>query len=186
MSPYLIVAIVVPVLLVLWLVATYNGMVRGARKIDEAWSGVDVQLRRRHDLVPNLLSTVQAYAAHESSLLTAVAAERGAAQQATGPAEATPAEASLTVGVRSLLALAEAYPNLKASENFVELQEELTEVEDQINASRNIFNGNVRSFNTKIQSFPAVLVAKSFGFAPHAMFTADPDDRLLVEAGFAQ
>ncbi len=168
-------------LLLLVGVVTYNTIVRASNKVDEGWSDVDVQLRRRHDLVPNLVETVRAYAAHEATLLTAATADRDAARRATGAAEASPAESALTEHVGGLMALAEAYPDLKASENFSDLQLELADVENEIAAARNIYNANVRRYNNKVQAFPTLVLAKPAGFSPRPMFTADPQDRQIAE-----
>jgi LemA protein len=172
--PFLILAGFILLCLVA-LVVSYNGLVRLRNKVNEAWSGIDVQLERRHDLIPNLVSTVQAYAAHERAVFDEVAAARAAAESATGPVAAGPAETALGAAVGRLIAVAEAYPQLQASANFVQLQQELTETEDEIAASRRIYNGNVQIYNTRIESFPAKLWAGSLGFARADLFEARPE-----------
>lgn len=156
----------------------YNSLVRARTMVDEGWSGVDVQLRRRQDLVPNLVSTVKGYAAHEAQTLEAVTGARNAAIAATGPSSATKAENSLAASIGQLLAVAEAYPDLKASDNFLKLQAELADTENEIAAARAIYNGNVRIFNSKVQAFPGMLIAKPFGFTPRAFFQAEATERV--------
>ena len=149
-----IIVIVVIILVALLLISAYNGMVRARNKVDEAWSGIDVQLKRRHDLIPNLVETVKGYAAHERETFQAVTDARARAMSASGPAQAGAAEGMLSQALGRLFAVAEAYPQLRATENFQQLQAELTNTEDQIAAARRIYNGNVQSYNTKIQVFP--------------------------------
>ncbi|MBJ7347175.1 MAG: LemA family protein [Thermoleophilaceae bacterium] len=158
----------------------YNSLVRARTMVDEGWSGVDVQLRRRQDLVPNLVSTVKGYAAHEVQTLEAVTGARSAAVAADDPDEATQAENSLAAALGKLLAVAEAYPDLKASDNFLKLQAELADTENEIAAARAIYNGNVRIFNSKVQSFPGMLVAKPFGFTARAFFQAEATERVAA------
>ncbi|MDO8795347.1 MAG: LemA family protein [Vicinamibacterales bacterium] len=159
--------------LLLSLILLYNGLVRARNTVDESWSGVDVQLKRRHDLVGNLIESVKGYAAHERATLQAVTDARAAAVLAGGPAGAARAEAALDGPVGALMAIAEAYPDLKASENFMQLQNELSDLETQIAASRRIYNGNVRAYNDRIQSFPGMLVARPFGFSAREYFEID-------------
>ena len=149
-----IIIIVIIVLLILFLVGIYNGMVRGRNRVDEAWSGIDVQLKRRHDLIPNLVESVKGYAAHEAGVFEAVTQARAAAMSAQGPAQVAQAEGALSGALGRLFAVAEAYPQLRATENFQQLQAELTNTEDQIAGARRIYNGNVQSYNTSIQTFP--------------------------------
>lgn len=173
------------VLLVLFLVLTYNGMVKARNKVDEAWSGIDVQLKRRHDLIPNLVETVKGYATHEREVFENVSAARSAAISARGPAEAGQAEGALTRALGGLFAVAEAYPQLRAAESFTELQRELANTEDQIAGSRRIYNGNVQSYNTKIQVFPNSVMAGPFGFTRREFFEIeDPVDREPVKVSF--
>ena len=154
---YVVIGIVV--LVALWAVLAYNALIGARNKVDEAWSGVDVQLKRRHDLVPNLVETVKGYAAHERATLEAVTEARGAAEAAAEPGAVERAEAKLTSALGAVNALAEAYPELRAAESFQRLQAELAEIEDEIQASRRIYNANVQHYNTSIQVFPTLLIA---------------------------
>jgi len=165
-----IIVVVVIVLLILFLIGIYNGMVRARNRVDESWSGIDVQLKRRHDLIPNLVETVKGYAAHEKEVFEAVTQARAAAMGAQGPAQSAQAEGMLTGALGRLFAVAEAYPVLRATENFQQLQAELTNTEDQIAGARRIYNGNVQEFNTKIQTFPAAVFAGMFGFSKREFF----------------
>jgi LemA protein len=153
-----------------WAVLSYNTLVRARNKVDEAWSGVDVQLKRRHDLVPNLVSTVKGYAAHERATLEAVTEARGAARAATGPGAVERAEAKLTSALGAVNALAEAYPELRAAESFQRLQAELAEIEDEIQAARRIYNSNVQDYNTRVQVFPTLLIAGPLSFDAREFF----------------
>jgi LemA protein len=176
------------VLLGLYLIITYNGMVKARNRVDETWSGIAVQLKRRHDLIPNLVETVKGYAAHERGTFEAVTKARTAAMQAQtdGPAAVAVAEAGLNSALGRLWGIAEAYPDLKASETFIELQRELTNTEDRISSARQIYNGNVQSYNTKIQTVPASFVAGPFGFTPREYFEIeDPADREAVKVSFS-
>ena len=166
----LIVIIVIVVLLVGFEIMAYNGMVRSRNKVDEAWSGIDVQLKRRHDLIPNLVESVKGYAAHERDTFQAVTDARTRAMGASGPAAAGAAEGMLSQALGRLFAVAEAYPQLRATENFQQLQNELTNTEDQIAASRRIYNGNVQSFNSSIQVFPNSIIAGMGGFTAREYF----------------
>jgi LemA protein len=165
----LIIAAVV-VVLVLILVGIYNGLVSARNKVDEAWSGIDVQLKRRHDLIPNLVETVKGYATHEREAFEKVTAARTAAMAARTPGEAARAEGVLGQALGGLFAIAEAYPQLRAVESFTQLQLELSNTEDQISAARRLYNGNVQTYLTKCQQFPGVLIAGPFGFSPRAFF----------------
>jgi LemA protein len=174
------------VLLVLLLIFAYNGMVKARNKVDESWSGIDVQLKRRHDLIPNLVETVKGYATHEKEVFENVSAARSAAISAQGPAAQAQAETALTGALGRLFAVAEAYPQLRAAESFTQLQQELANTEDQIAASRRIYNGNVQSYNTKIQVFPNSLLAGPFGFTRREFFEIeDPADREPVKVSFS-
>lgn len=186
MNVGIIIIAAVVVILVLWLVLTYNALVRLKNRVENAWSQIDVQLRRRYDLIPNLVETVKGYATHEREVFENVSAARSAAITATGPAAAGKAEGALTGALRGLFAVAEAYPQLRAAESFTELQRELANTEDQIAASRRIYNGNVQSFNTKIQVFPNNLMAGAFGFSRREFFEIeDPADREPVKVSFS-
>jgi LemA protein len=181
-----IIIVVIVVILALFLVATYNGMVKGRNKVDESWSGIDVQLKRRHDLVPNLVETVKGYATHEREVFQAVTDARTRAMSASTPAQAGAAEGILGQAIGRLFAVAEAYPDLKASQNFLELQGTLGQLESEIAASRRIYNSNVQSYNTRIQSFPGVVLAGSFGFQKREFFEIEnPADREPVAVSFS-
>ena len=160
----LIIVIVVIVLLAIIFAAMYNGLVRLNVRADEAWSDITVQLKRRYDLIPNLVNTVKGYATHEKSVFEEVTAARANAIGAKGVAETAKAENQFSQTLKSLFAVAEAYPDLKASQNFQELQGELTDTEDKIMASRRFYNGVVRDFNTKRKVFPTSIFAKMLGF----------------------
>src|SRR5258708_5848744 len=174
------IAIAIVVLLVLWLVFTYNGLVTARNRTQEAWSEIDVELKRRHDLIPNLVNTVQGYMGHERGTLEAVTNARASAVAtgATGdPAKIGQAENVLSQSLRSLFAVSENYPDLKAISAFTTLQEPLTATEDKLEFSRRFYNGNVRDYNTRLQSFPASLVAGSLGFKPSGFVQAHDGDR---------
>lgn len=158
-----------------WLVAMYNGLIRLRNRVDEAWSDIEVQLKRRYDLIPNLVNTVKGYAAQEKETFENVAKARTAAMQAETPTEHAAAENMLTGALKSLFAVSEAYPELKSSDNFMHLQQELVDAEDKIQSSRRFYNGNVRDFNTKIQVFPTNLLAGMLGFKKYDFFDA-PDE----------
>lgn len=163
------------VLIVLfWAVAQYNGFVRLRNLVQESWRQIDVELHRRHDLIPNLMETVKGYAAHERGVFEQVAAARSAAAGPVfGPADQAAKENQLTQALGRLFAVAEAYPQLRASENFAQLQGELTNTEDRIAAGRRFYNANVRTLNTKVETFPPNLVAKMFGFQRAEYFEVD-------------
>ena len=160
----LIIVIVVVVLLVLVFAGMYNGLVRLNQRANEAWSDITVQLKRRYDLIPNLVNTVKGYATHEKSVFEDVTAARANALSAQGPAETAKAENQFSQTLKSLFAVAEAYPDLKATTNFQKLQDELTDTEDKIQASRRFYNGVVRDFNTKRKVFPTSVFANMLGF----------------------
>jgi len=167
--------IVIVVLVLLWLVLAYNGLVTSRNRTQEAYSDIDVQLKRRYDLIPNLVSTVQGYAAHEKTVFEDVTKARTAAMSATGPAKAD-AENQLSGTLKSLFAVAENYPDLKANQNFLQLQNELTDTEDKIQAARRFYNGMVRDFNTKTQVFPTNVFANMMGFTKMDFFGNDLSD----------
>ena len=164
------VILVVLVLVILWVIATYNSLVAMKTEIDNAWAQIDVQLKRRYDLIPNLVETVKGYAAHERETLEKVIQARNMAMQAQGVAQKAEAENMLTSTLRSIFALAEAYPNLKANENFLALQEELTTTENRVAFARQYYNDRVMFYNARIQQFPANVVANMFGFKPREFF----------------
>jgi LemA protein len=155
------------------LVVIYNSLVRARNRVEEAWAQIDVQLRRRHDLIPNLVETVQAYAAHEREVFEAVARARSEAVAPHSPAEQARAEDQLTGALRSLFAVSEGYPELRASQNFLELQRELTSTEDRIAYSRQYYNASVQRYDTKRQTFPSNVVAGAFGFTDREYFEID-------------
>jgi LemA protein len=157
-------------LLVIWVVIIYNGLVAMRQRVNQAFADVDVQLKQRHDLVPNLVETVKGYASHERGTLEAVVQARNAAMSAQGPAQMAQAENMLTGALRQLFALAEAYPDLKANQNFQQLQMELSDLENKIAAARRFFNNAVQEYNTGIQQFPAVLLAGPTGFTAREFF----------------
>jgi LemA protein len=183
------IAIGIVVLLVLWFVFTYNGLVAARNRTQEAWSEIDVELKRRHDLIPNLVNTVQGYMGHERGTLEAVtnARARAVAAGATGdPAKIGEAENMLSQSLRSLFAVTENYPDLKAISAFTNLQETLTATEDKIEFSRRFYNGNVRDYNIKLQTLPTSLIAGMLGFKPFAFFQADEGDRAVPTVAFNQ
>jgi len=185
-SPALIVVVALIVLAILYVVLTYNGMISARNMVDQAWSGIDVQLKRRHDLIPNVVESVKGYAAHERETFQAVTDARAKAMAASGPAEVGAAEGALGQALGRLNAVAEAYPQLRATENFQQLQAELANTEDQIAAARRIYNGNVQSYNTKIQVFPNSVIAGRGHFEPREFFEiADAADREPVAVEFS-
>lgn len=177
-----IAALVVLAALYLWLL--YNGLVRSKMRVQESWSGIDVQLKRRYSLVPNLVETVKGYAAHEREVLENVTRARAALMGAGGAKSAAEANNQLTAALKTLFAVAEAYPQLRASENFMQLQKELSDIEAKIAYARQFYNGNVMSFNTQIQVFPNVLLARSLGFSPADFFAATEEERAEVRVSF--
>jgi LemA protein len=170
-----IIIIAIVVLLVILFIASYNGLVRLRNRIDSAWSQIGVQLERRHDLIPNLVETVKGYAAHERGTLEGVVQARNAAIQAksAGPEEQAQAENVLTGALRQLFALAEAYPDLKANQNFLQLQEELTSTEDRIAYSRQFYNDEVLKYDNKLETIPSRFIAGMFNFTPREYFKAE-------------
>jgi LemA protein len=170
-----IVILVIVVLAILFAVVMFNGLVRRRNRVDQAWSQIGVQLERRHDLIPNLVETVKGYASHERGTLEAVVQARNNAVQAqqSGPAQQAQAENVLSGALRQLFALSEAYPDLKANQNFLNLQEELTSTEDRISYARQFYNDSVQKYNTKIQTFPTVVIAGMFNFQKREFFEAE-------------
>src|SRR3954463_9641607 len=175
MPPVLVLLIVLGVLVVLVvvLIASYNGLVQLRNRVDNAWAQIDVQLKRRYDLIPNLVETVKGYAAHEKDTLEAVIAARNMAINAQGPEQQAQAENMISGALKSIFALSEAYPDLKANQNFLNLQEELTSTEDRISYARQFYNDQVQKLNTKIQSFPTNLIAGMFNFNEREFFAAE-------------
>jgi LemA protein len=173
----MIVTLVVLGLIALYLVFAYNRLVALNQAWKRAFADIDVQLKQRHDLVPNLVETVKGYAAHESGVFTKVTEARATAMRASGVAEKGAAESALSGAIGNLLAVAENYPQLKANENFRQLQDELTDIENKIAAARRFLNNAVAEYNASIQQFPAMLFAGTFGFAPAQMFEIDAAER---------
>ncbi len=168
-----IIVIIVLVVLVLGLVVVYNGLIRGRVRVDEAWSDINVQLKRRYDLIPNLVNTVKGYATHEASVFAQVTAARTAAMNAPGIAQKATAENQLEGALKSLFAVSEAYPDLKANQGFQQLQSELVDTEDKIQAARRFYNGNVRDYNIKLQVFPTNILAGMLGFTHRDFFEVE-------------
>jgi len=179
----LILVIVLAVVL-LWAIAIYNGLIKLKNRVDEAWSDIDVQLKRRYDLIPNLVSTVKGYAAHEKEVFEKVTEARAKAMGAGTTEDKAQAENALSNTLKSLFAVAEAYPDLKANQNFLELQRELTDTEDKIQASRRFYNGNVRDFNTKIEIFPNNIFAGILNFTKRQFFEAAGAEKEAVKVEF--
>jgi len=169
------------VFLALYLILTYNGLVRLNVRVEEAWSDITVQLKRRYDLIPNLINTVKGYAKHERGVFEEVTKARTAAMGAQTPAEAAKAENMLTDTLKSLFAVAEAYPDLKASQNFQDLQAQLVDTEDKIQASRRFYNGSARDLNIKIKVFPNTIFANMLGFKAREFFDVDGAESEAVQ-----
>ncbi|HKW68494.1 MAG TPA: LemA family protein [Terriglobales bacterium] len=181
----LIIVLIVIVLVVGFFIAMYNGLIRLRVRADASWSDIDVQLKRRHDLIPNLVETVKGYAAHEKGTFENIAKYRSAAMSATSPADRAAAEGQLTQALRGLLAVAENYPQLRASEEFTALQGQLTQTEDNIQNARRYYNAVVRDFNTKLQTFPTNIFGSMLGFQPRQYFELEtPADRENVVVKF--
>ena len=176
--------LLVVVVVALWLVATYNGLVRRKNQVQEGWSDIDVQLKRRYDLIPNLMETVKGYMQHEERVLTQVTEARTLAMKAENADTRAQAENALTGALKSLFAVAENYPDLKASANFLKLQDELADTENKIQAARRFYNGQVRDFNTAVQVFPTNLIASIMGMKAFAFFEAEADQRENVQVKF--
>jgi len=181
MSSTLIVLAVIVVAAV-WAISVYNGLVSMRQRVNQAFADIDVQLKQRHDLVPNLVETVKGYAAHERGTLDEVVKARNAAMTAQGPAQQAAAENMLSGALRQLFALSESYPDLKASANFQQLQAQLTDLENKIAAARRFFNNAVQEYNTGIQKFPAALFAAALGFAPKDFFDLGDERKTVGEA----
>jgi len=177
--PVLIVVVLAAIVgIYLW--ATYNSLVQLNVRVDEAWSDITVQLKRRADLLPNLIEAVKGYAAHESETFDSVTKARAAAQQASGPAQAAQADAEMAPALNRLIAVSEAYPQLRASENFLKLQQELADIEDKLAAARRYYNQTVYRFNSVQQTFPTLLIARPFGFHERQFFETDQREPVNV------
>ena len=175
----------IALVLVAWVASAFNRLVRLRNQVRTAWADIDVQLMRRHDLVPQLVSAVKGYAAHEQGLLETVTELRAQAVSISSPAQLGEVESSLERALGRLFALREAYPDLKASENFAQLQQQLVEVEDHLQFARRFYNGAVRDYNTAIERFPDMLVARGFGFGAAEFFQADDAGRASVAVGLS-
>jgi LemA protein len=177
-----------PLLIVLalavWLVVMYNGLVQLRESAEAAWADIDVQLKRRYDLIPNLVETVKGYAKHEQETLEKVIQARNRAMSAQGPAAKAEAEGMLAGALKNLFALSEAYPQLKAASNFRDLQESLQEVENGLSNARRYYNAVVRDLNTRVQTFPTVFIARSFGFTQREFFEVDESERAVPRVSF--
>ena len=181
---WLLIVLGVIVVLVLIVIGLYNGLVTLRNRIENAWAQIDVQLKRRYDLIPNLVETVKGYAAHERQTLEAVIQARNAAMSAQGPQQQAAAENMITGALKSLFALSEAYPDLKANQNFLNLQEELTSSEDRIAYARQYYNDAVNTYNTKIESFPTSAMAKRLNYQQREYFEAEGEARGPVDVKF--
>lgn len=168
----------------LWVMSAYNGLITLRNQTDEGWSDIDVQLKRRYDLIPNLINTVKGYAAHESKVFENVSAARSIAMGAKSPAEREQAENALTGTLKTLFAVSEAYPELKANENFLKLQDELSDTENKIQAARRFYNGMVRDFNTRLQVFPTNLIGTRLGFQAKTFFEMNEAERETPKVQF--
>lgn len=181
-GPVVAVACIVLAVLLVWIVVAFNRLIRRRNLMREGWSGIDVQLKMRRNLIPNLVEAVKGYSEHEKAALERIVLLRSQGEKASGVAEANASENALTQQIKGLFALAESYPDLKASKNFVELQEQLAEIEDQIQMARRYYNGAVRNYNTLAQSFPSNLVAGAFGFRRGEFFEIETaTDRQVPE-----
>ncbi|PJA87077.1 MAG: hypothetical protein CO141_01340 [Candidatus Moranbacteria bacterium CG_4_9_14_3_um_filter_42_9] len=179
-----LILLAVVVVIIVWIIAIYNGLIRLKNRVDEAWSDISVQLKRRYDLIPNLVSTVKGYAAHEKEVFEKVTEARTRAMGAGTTGDKAQAENMLSGALKSLFAVAEAYPDLKANQNFLELQRELTDTEDKIQAARRFYNGNVRDFNTKIEIFPSNIVAGMLNFTKREFFGIEEGEKEPVKVEF--
>ena len=184
MPTYLLIILVVVAAIVLWLISVFNALIKLKNQTQEGFSDIDVQLKRRHDLIPNLIETVKGYAKHEKEVFEKVTQARTAAINAQGVNEKIKAENMLSETLKSIFAVAENYPDLKASQNFLRLQDELSDTENKIQAARRFYNGQVRDFNTKIQIFPNNLVAGLLGFGKFDFFEAGASERENISVKF--
>jgi LemA protein len=178
------VILIVGAIIVLWVISVYNRLITLKNRVEEAWSDIDVQLKRRYDLIPNLVNTVKGYATHEKELLEQVTKARTFAMQAGNMKDKLEAENALSSSLKSLFAVAENYPDLKASTNFLELQRELTDTEDKIQASRRFYNTNVRDYNTKLETFPTNILAGVLKFEKRDFFETAEGEKSLPEVKF--
>jgi LemA protein len=179
---YILIAVVV--VIAFWLIAVYNGLIKLKNRVDESFSDIDVQLKRRYDLIPNLVEAVKGYMKHEAGTLEKVVQARASAMNAGSMADKAKSENMLSDTLKSLFALSENYPDLKASANFLKLQDELSDTENKIQAARRFYNGQVRDFNTKIQVFPNNMISNMLGFKAYEFFGADEKERENVQVKF--
>lgn len=186
MTIVIIVVVAILILAVLYYIAKRNSIIAARNRVDESWSGIDVQLKRRRDLVPNLVETVRGYAEHESATFEKATKARAEAMQASNVADTAKAESKLTGALTELRAVAENYPTLRATENFQQLSRNLSELEDEIAAARRIYNSNVQSYNTDIQQFPGSIIANQGGFTPREFFEIDEADRAAPQVTFGK
>jgi LemA protein len=186
MTIAIIVVVAILLLAVFYYIAKRNSIIASRNRVDESWSGIDVQLKRRRDLVPNLVETVKGYATHESETFEKTTRARAEAMQASGVADTAKAESKLTGALAELRAVAENYPTLRATENFQQLSRNLSELEDEIQASRRIYNSNVQSYNTDIQQFPGSIIANQGGFTAREYFEIDEADRATPQVSFGK
>lgn len=186
MTPILIILVLLAIALAIWALLAFNRLVRLRNQVRTAWADVDVQLQRRHDLVPQLVAAVKGYTGHEHALLETVTTLRAQALSQSGPARLGHVEGQLEQALGRLFALKEAYPDLKASDNFMQLQRDLVGVEEQLQYARRFYNGAVRDFNNGVQRFPDMLVAGAFGFRDAEFFQADDEDRKPVKVDLDQ
>jgi len=184
MNIVLISILVLVVAIVLWGVLLFNGLIKLRNRVEEAWSDIDVQLKRRYDLIPNLIETVKGYAKHEKEVLESVTEARTRAMGASETKDQVEAENMLSDTLKSLFAVSENYPDLKANQNFLELQKELSDTENKIQASRRFYNGNVRDFNTRIQTFPNNMIAGTLNFSQKEFFEAEEGEKENIKVKF--
>lgn len=184
MNTGLIIAIVVVVLILLYVVSTYNTLVKLRNRVRDQWAQIEVQLKRRFDLIPNIVETVKGYAKHESDTLKGVVEARNKFNVASTPEDEMKASNELTGAVRQLFALSEAYPELKANQNFIELQKSLEETENKISTSRQFYNDTALTLNNKVEMFPSNIIAKLFGFKKEAFFEAEPEAKNAPKVSF--
>ena len=179
-----LIILAIVVIAIFWLIGVFNGLIKLKNRTEEAYSDIDVQLKRRHDLIPNLIETVKGYAQHEKEVFEKVTAARTAAISAQGAEAKGQAENTLSQALKSVFAVAENYPDLKASQNFLQLQQELSDTENKIQAARRFYNGNARDFNIKIEVFPNNIIAGTMGFKKFDFFQADSAERENVAVKF--
>lgn len=179
-----LILLIILAVVVLWIIGTYNGLITLKNRVDEAWSDIDVQLKRRYDLIPNLINTVKGYAAHEKEVFEKVTEARTRAMNAGTAGDKAEAENALSGTLKTLFAVSENYPDLKANQNFLELQRELTDTEDKIQASRRFYNGNARDFNIKIETFPNNMIAGMLHFTKREFFEAGEGEKENVKVEF--